>query len=207
MEFSTLEQDVLNRANALLEDIKTGSVNNALRMLEDFTEMSFTDSPEYVIKEQTYFGNSGDFTLDSAVKSIVNLKDNIDGIPDDKLEKLTALLTAVCHAYLFNSVNKVLFRGCALPGGVFRKYMTFSLNKLIWYFIDSTREDDIKYIKDPDFLNKIFDVLDILKKYADNHIEAWVNEDIEPSWYFNVTLVPQKGFTIHYVINVSGLVK
>ena len=207
MKFSTLEQDVLNRADALLEDIKTGSVNNALRMLEDFTKINFANSPEYKIREQVYFGNTGDFLLDSGVKAITNIKDNVNGIPDDKLFRLSALLTAICHAYLFNSVNKVLFRGCALPGGVFREYMTFSLNKLIWYFIDSDREDDIKYIKDPDFLNKLFDVLDILKKYADNHVEAWVNEDTTPSWYFNVTFVPQKGFIIHYAINVSGLIK
>ena len=40
MEFSTLEQDVLNRAKRLLGDTETGSIGNALTMLEKFTEMN-----------------------------------------------------------------------------------------------------------------------------------------------------------------------
>lgn len=206
MEFSTLEQDVLNRAKRLLGDTETGSIGNALAMLEKFTEMNLKNSPDYVVREQTYFGDTGNFALDSAIKSIVNLKDIMVGIEDDKLFKLSALLSAVCHAYLFNSVNKVLFKGCALPGDIFREYMTFSLNKLIGYFVYDS-EDYVKYIKDGGYLENLFQVLDILRDYADNHVAAYVNEEITPSWCFNITFVPEKGFTLHYVINISNLAK
>lgn len=206
MEFSTLEQDVLNRAKRLLGDTETGSIGNALSMLEKFTEMNLKNSPDYVVREQTYFGETGNFALDSAIKSIVNIKDLTAGISDDKLFKLSTLLTAVCHAYLFNSVNKVLFKGCALPGDIFREYMSFSLNKLIGYFVYDS-EDYVKYIKDGGYLENLFQVLDILREYADNHVAAYVNEEITPSWCFNITFVPEKGFTLHYVINISNLAK
>lgn len=206
MEFSTLEQDVLNRAKRLLGDTETGSIGNALTMLEKFTEMNLKNSPDYVVREQTYFGDTGNFVLDSAIKSIVDLKNIMVGIKDDKLFKLAALLTAVCHAYLFNSVNKVLFKGCALPGDIFREYMTFSLNKLIGYFVYDS-EDYVKYIKDGGYLENLFQVLDILRDYADNHVASYLNEEITPSWCFNITFVPEKGFTLHYVINISNLAK
>ena len=206
MQFSTLEQDVLNRAKKLLGDTATGSIGNALTMLEKFAEMNLRNSPDYVVREQTYFGETGNFALDSAIKSIVNIKDLTAGISDDKLFKLSTLLTAVCHAYLFNSVNRVLFKGCALPGDIFEEYMSFSLNKLIGYFVYDS-EDYFKYIKDGGYLENLFQVLDILREYADNHVAAYVNEEIVPSWCFNITFVPEKGFTLHYVINISNLAK
>ena len=206
MEFSTLEKDVLNRAKILLGDTETGSIGNALAMLEKFTEMNLKNSPDYVVREQTYFGETGNFALDSAIKSIVNLKDIMVKVEDNKLFKLSALLTAVCHTYLFNSVNRVLFKGCALPGEIFREYMTFSLNKLIGYFVYGS-EDYVKYIKDGGYLENLFQVLDILREYADNHVASYVNEEITPSWCFNITFVPEKGFTLHYVINISNLAK
>ena len=70
MEFSVLEQEVLEKAERLLGDLQTGSVGNALSMLEEV--MDFKATNEYKVMEQVYFGNTNNYLLDSAVKNIAS---------------------------------------------------------------------------------------------------------------------------------------
>lgn len=204
MQFSELEQKVLNRAEKLMGDIQQGGVGNALRMLEDAVDTDIMDSPAYQVREQVYFGNTGNFLLDSAIKAIVNVK-----VPDDihKEERLAALLSAVCQEYLFNSVNKVFFKGCILLSSKFDVHMTFSLDKLINHFVNKEEKKGNEYITDMDFLENLFQVLDYLEPYLSNSVSEGANPEIAPSWYFNLVFVPNKGFVGHYAFYNSILEK
>lgn len=204
MQFSELEQKVLNRAEKLMGDIQQGGVGNALRMLEDAVDTDIMDNPVYQVREQVYFGNTGNFLLDSAIKAIVNVK-----VPDDiyKEERLTALLSAVCQEYLFNKINKVLFKGCALWPSRFDVHMTFSLDKLINHFVNKEEKKGNEYITDMDFLENLFQVLDYLEPYLSNSVSEGANPEIAPSWYFNLVFVLNKGFVGHYAFYNSILEK
>ena len=195
---------MLNRADRIIADIQTGSVGNTLRILEEHVETDIMDNNAYQVREQVYFGNTGDFLLDSAIRAIVNVN-----VPDDghKLERLQALLSALCQEYLFSGMNKVLFKGCILPGKIFKEHMTFDLDKLLNHYVD--REDKVgnDYLKDMDFLENLFQVLDYLEVHFSNHVSGRVNSEIEPAWYFNVVFVPHKGFVGHYVFYNSVLAK
>lgn len=196
MEFSELEQKVLNRADRLIGDIQQGGVGGALRILEDHIEEDIMENNVYQVREQVYFGNTGDFLLDSAIKAIVNINAPEDGL---KLERFVALLSAVCQEYLFSGTNKVLFKGCILPGNIFKEHMAFDLDKLIRHYVDREETTSNHYMKDIDFLENLFQVLDYLERYFSNSISGSVNSEIEPAWYFNIVFVPNKGFVGHYV--------
>lgn len=204
MQFSELEQKVLNRADRIIGDIQQGGVGGALRMLEDHIDEDIMENNAYQVREQVYFGNTGDFLLDSAIKAIVDVN-----APDDsyKLERLSALLSALCQEYLFSGMNKVLFKGCVLPGKPFREHMTFDLDKLLNHYVD--KEDKVcnDYIKDAFFLENLFQVLDYLEMHFSNSVSGRVNREIEPAWYFNIVFVPHKGFVGHYVFYNSVLAK
>lgn len=205
MEFSELEQKVLNRAERLIGDIQQGGVGGALRILEDHIEEDIMENNAYQVREQVYFGNTGDFLLDSAIKAIVNINAPADGI---KLERFAALLSAVCQEYLFSGTNKVLFKGCILPGNIFKEHMTFDLDKLISHYVNEEESAGINsYMKDIDFLENLFQVLDYLERYFSNSVSGIVNSEIEPAWYFNIVFVPNKGFVGHYVFYNNLLVK
>ena len=196
MQFSELEERVLIRADRLSGDIQQGGVGGALRILEDHIEEDIMDNNAYQVREQVYFGNTGDFLLDSAIRAIVDVN-----VPDDghKLERLSALLSAVCQEYLFSSMNKVLFKGCVLPGNIFNKHMTFDLDKLLNYYVDNEDKVGNDYLKDMNFLENLFQVLDYLELHFSNSVSGRVNAEIEPAWYFNVVFVPSKGIVGHYV--------
>lgn len=196
MQFSELEQKVLNRADRLIGDIQQGGVGGALRILEDHIEEDIMENNAYQVREQVYFGNTGDFLLDSAIKAIANINVPEDGL---KLERFAALLSAVCQEYLFSGMNKVLFKGCILPGNIFKEHMTFDLDKLISHYVDREETVSNHYIKDIDFLENLFQVLDYLERYFSSSISGRVNSEIEPAWYFNIVFVPNKGFVGHYV--------
>ena len=196
MQFSELEQKVLNRADRIIADIQSGSVGNTLRILEEHVDTDIMENNAYQVREQVYFGNTGDFLLDSAIRTIVDINEPEDG---HKLERLAALLSALCQEYLFNSINKVLFKGCVLPGNSFKKYMEFDLDKLLNHYVDREEKIGNDYIKDFNFLENLFQVLDYLELHFSNSVSGRVNAEIEPAWYFNVTFVPHKGFVGHYV--------
>ena len=202
MEFSVLEQKVLDRADRLIGDIQQGSVGGAIRILEEHIEEDVIENNVYQIREQVYFGNTGDFLLDSAIKAIVSIN-----TPDDesKLDRLSALLSAVCQEYLFSGINKVLFKGCILPGNIFKEHMTFDLDKLISHYVHKEETVRDSYMKDIDFLENLFQVLDYLERYFSNSVSGSVNAEIEPAWYFNIVFVPNKGFACHYVFYNSLL--
>lgn len=196
MQFSELEERVLIRADRLSGDIQQGGVGGALRILEDHIEEDIMDNNAYQVREQVYFGNTGDFLLDSAIRTIVDVNAPEDG---NKLERLSALLSAVCQEYLFSGMNKVLFKGCILPGNIFNKHMAFDLDKLLNYYVDSEDKVGNDYLKDMNFLENLFQVLDYLELHFSNSVSGRVNSEIEPAWYFNVVFVPNKGFVGHYV--------
>ena len=204
MQFSELEERVLIRADRLSGDIQQGGVGNALRILENHIEEDIMDNNAYQVREQVYFGNTGDFLLDSAIKAIVDVNVPEDG---NKLERLSALLSAVCQEYLFSGMNKVLFKGCILPGKIFKEHMTFDLDKLLNYYVNNEDKVGNDYIKDAFFLENLFQVLDYLEVHFSNHVSGRVNSEIEPAWYFNVVFVPHKGFVGHYVFYNSVLAK
>lgn len=204
MQFSELEQKVLNRADRIIADIQTGSVGNTLRILEEHVEADIMENNAYQVRQQVYFGNTGDFLLDSAVRAIVDINEPEDG---HKLERLAALLSALCQEYLFSGINKVLFKGCILPGKIFKEHMTFDLDKLLNHYVDREEKVGNDYLKDFNFLENLFQVLDYLELYFSNHVSGRVNTDIELAWYFNVTFVPHKGFVGHYVFYNSVLAK
>ena len=97
MQFSGLEERVLIRADRLSGDIQQGGVGSALRILENRIEEDIMENNAYQVREQVYFGNTGDFLLDSAIKAIVDVNVPEDG---NKLERLSAVLSAVCQEYL-----------------------------------------------------------------------------------------------------------
>ena len=200
MEYSVLEQEVLEKAERLLGDLQTGSVGNALSMLEEVMDFKATD--EYKVMEQVYFGNTNNYLLDSAVKKIASDFSFIEFDSEEEELRMQALVSAICHRYLFNSVYKVLFKGVILPGGIFDKYMTFDFNKLAATFVykrDSYGTNG--YWKT--FLENLFEILDILGSLADNKVVESINPDITPSWYFNITYVMHKGFTMHYLLYIK----
>lgn len=204
MQLSELEQKVLNRADRIIADIQTGSVGNTLRILEEHVDADIMEDRAYQVRQQVYFGNTGDFLLDSAIKAIVDVNVPEDG---NKLERLSAVLSAVCQEYLFSGINKVLFKGCILPGKIFKEHMTFDLDKLLNYYVDNEDKVGNDYLKDMDFLENLFQVLDYLEVHFSNHVSGRVNSEIEPAWYFNVVFVPHKGFVGHYVFYNSILAK
>lgn len=199
MEYSVLEQEVLEKAERLLGDLQTGSVGNALSMLEEVMDFKATD--EYKVMEQVYFGNTNNYLLDSAVKNIASYFKTFSN-RDEEL-RTQALISAICHRYLFNSVYKVLFKGVILPGGIFDNYMQFDFNKLVSTFVYK----QVNYKKDNSywktFLENLFQVLDILGSLSDNKVVESINPDIVPSWCFNITYVMHKGFTMHYLLYIK----
>lgn len=199
--FSVLEKEVLEKAERLLGDLQTGSVGNALSMLEEVMDFKATD--EYKVMEQVYFGNTNNFLLDSAVKKIASDFSFIEFDSEEEELRMQALVSAICHRYLFNSVYKVLFKGVILPGGIFDKYMEFDFNKLAATFVykrDGYGTNGYWKI----FLENLFQVLDILGSFADNKVVESINPDITPSWCFNITYVMHKGFTMHYLLYVNN---
>ena len=199
--FSVLEKEVLEKAERLLGDLQTGSVGNALSMVEEAMDFKATD--EYKVMEQVYFGNTNNYLLDSAVKNIASHFSYTELKNEDEELRLQALISAVCHRYLFNSVNKVLFKGVILPGGVFDKYMEFDLNKLMAFFV--YKQDSYTPVNShwKTFLENLFQVLDMLGSLADNKVTEAINPEIFPSWCFNITYVMNKGFTMHYLLYVN----
>lgn len=201
MEFSVLEQEVLEKAERLLGDLQTGSVGNALSMLEEVMDFKATD--EYKVMEQVYFGNTNNFLLDSAVKKIASDFSFIEFDSEEEELRMQALVSAICHRYLFNSVYKVLFKGVILPGGIFDKYMEFDFNKLAATFVYKRDGYGTNgYWKT--FLENLFEILDILGSFADNKVVESINPDITPSWCFNITYVMNKGFTMHYLLYIKN---
>jgi len=202
MEFSVLEQDVLKKAERLLGDLQTGSVGNALSMLVEKMDFKVTD--EYKVMEQVYFGNANNYFLDTAVTNITaHFSDKEFNSKDEEL-RMQALISAICHCYLFNKVNNVLFKGVILPGSVFETYMKFDFNKLAVIFVYTRDNHNQLNERWKYFLKKLFEVLDALGSLADNKVDMAINPDVFPSWCFNITYVMYRGFTLHYLVFINN---